>query len=94
MGRHNDEIAWALVFRDPENPKRWTCPYCNISSSSSVTRVKHHLAKNNNAGISPFPRVPGEVQELARLLLWSKVAPAPELNGKNLNCYNFIFLIK
>lgn len=61
MGRRNDEIAWALVFCDLKNLKRWTCPYCNISSSGSVTRVKHHLAKNNNAGISPCPRVPREV---------------------------------
>lgn len=69
MGRPKEDLAWAMVLCDPEDPKRWTCPHCNKSFSGTVTRVKHHLAKIQGKGISPCLRVPREVQELALRLI-------------------------
>ncbi|KAK4566283.1 hypothetical protein RGQ29_002501 [Quercus rubra] len=77
MGRPKDIEAWDMV--DRLDPQGWKCRYCPKfhTSCSSVTRVKHYLARIPGGGIGPCPGVPRDVQERARHLLWAKAKAVP-----------------
>ncbi|KAK4566281.1 hypothetical protein RGQ29_002501 [Quercus rubra] len=95
MGRPKDIEAWDMV--DRLDPQGWKCRYCPKfhTSCSSVTRVKHYLARIPGGGIGPCPGVPRDVQERARHLLWAKAKAVPaRYNGKNLNGMSTELLIQ
>ncbi|KAF8023845.1 hypothetical protein BT93_F1123 [Corymbia citriodora subsp. variegata] len=65
---HNKEdIAWKFVDRLEDN--KWHCHYCSGGFFGDLTRVKGHLLKVPNEGISVCTEVPDHIRKLMRSLL-------------------------